>query len=68
MSFPERLFEMRTSRGLTQKQVYEGVGMSPLGYEYGTCEPAYQKLFSRADLVNVSLDYLVGKSNNPQRI
>ena len=71
MSFLERLLEVRTSKGFTQKQVYEDVGMSPLGYqryEYGTGEPAYQKLLDLADLVNVSLNYLVGRSNNPKRL
>ena len=45
MSFAERLKELRTSKGLTQKQVYEAVCMSAIGYqryEYGDREPAYQ--------------------------
>lgn len=71
MSFPERLVELRKSRQFTQKQVYEGVGMSPIGYqryEYGDREPAYKQLLALADFFNVSLDYLVGRSDNPQRI
>ncbi len=71
MSFSERLVELRKNHSLTQKQVYEGVGMSPLGYqryEYGQREPAYKQLISLADFFNVSLDYLVGRSDNPQRI
>ena len=71
MSFPERLTELRKERQLTQKQVYEGVGMSPIGYqryEYGDREPAYQKLLALADFFNVSIDYLVGRSDNPARI
>ena len=69
MSFPERLIELRKARRLTQRQVWEGVKMSPLGYqryEYGTREPAYQKLLALADFFNVSLDYLVGRTNNPK--
>ncbi len=71
MSFSERLVELRKNHSLTQKQVYEGVGMSPLGYqryEYGQREPAYKQLISLADFFNVSLDYLVGRSDNPQRL
>ena len=71
MSFPERLTELRKERQLTQKQVYEGVGMSPIGYqryEYGDREPAYKKLLALADFFNVSIDYLVGRSDNPARI
>jgi transcriptional regulator with XRE-family HTH domain len=70
MTFAERLVELRKSRGLTQKQVYEGVSMSMLGYqryEYGEREPAFQKLIALADYFNVSLDYLVGRSDDPAR-
>ena len=70
MSFSERLKELRVSRNLTQKQVYEAVGMSALGYqryEYGTREPAYKQLIALADYFDVSLDYLVGRSDDPQR-
>ncbi len=70
MSFAERLKELRTSKGLTQKQVYEAVGMSAIGYqryEYGDREPAYQKLIALADYFDVSLDYLVGRSDDPAR-
>lgn len=70
MSFSERLVELRKSRGLTQKQVYEGVSMSMLGYqryEYGEREPSFQKLIALADYFDVSLDYLVGRSDDPAR-
>lgn len=69
MNFQERLRELRQSRGFTQRQVWEGVGMSPLGYqqyEYGKREPAYQKLLALADFFNVSLDYLAGRTDNPK--
>lgn len=69
MTFAERLVELRTSRNLTQKQVYEAVGMSAPGYqryEYGQREPAYQKLIALADYFNVSIDYLVGRTDNPK--
>ena len=70
MSFAERLKELRTSRNLTQKQVYEAIGMSAIGYqryEYGEREPAYQNLLALADYFDVSLDYLVGRSDEPKR-
>ena len=69
MTFPERLIELRKGRNLTQKQVYENVGLSSLGYqryEYGTREPAFQKLLALADFFNVSIDYLVGRTDNPK--
>ncbi len=70
MTFSERLLELRKARKLTQKQVYEGVGMSMLGYqryEYGEREPSYQKLIALADYFDVSLDYLCGRSDVPER-
>ena len=68
MTFSERLIELRKARNLTQKQVYEGIGMSMLGYqryEYGEREPSYQKLIALADYFDVSLDYRCGRSDNP---
>lgn len=67
MSFSSRLKELRNIRGLSQKAVAEAIGMAPMAYqryEYGTREPAYQKLIALADYFDVSLDYLVG----PQRL
>ena len=70
MTFPERLKELRVSRNLTQKEIADSVGMAPVAYqryEYGTREPAYQKLIALADYFDVSLDYLVGRSDDPTR-
>lgn len=68
MNFNERLKAIRISRNLTQKQVYESVGMSALGYqryEYGDREPAFKNLLALADFFDVSLDYLCGRSDDP---
>jgi transcriptional regulator with XRE-family HTH domain len=70
MSFPERLKMLREVNNFTQKQVYEAINMSAIGYqryEYGTREPAFQKLIALADYFDVSLDYLVGRSDDPKR-
>lgn len=69
MTFSERLKELRLAKGLTQTQVSQSTGMSLLGYqryEYGSREPAYNKLLALADYFNVSLDYLVGRTNKPE--
>ena len=69
MTFPERLKELRISRNLTQKAIADSVGMAPVAYqryEYGTREPAYEKLIALADYFDVSLDYLVGRSDDPE--
>ena len=68
MNFSGRLKEIRLARNLTQKQVYSAVGLSAIGYqryEYGDREPAYQKLLALANFFNVSLDYLTGRTDNP---
>ena len=65
MKFHEKLVQLRKERNLTQKQVYEAVNMSVIGYqryEYGTREPAYKYLIALADFFDVFLDYLVGRS------
>lgn len=70
MSFSDRLKELRLSRNLTQKQVYEAVKMSAIGYqryEYGEREPSFSKLLALADYFDVSLDYLAGRSDDPAR-
>lgn len=69
MTFSERLVFLRKSKELTQKQVYEAIGMSALGYqryEYGSREPAYKYLIALADFFDVSIDYLVGRTDNPE--
>ena len=70
MSFSVRLKELRSARNLSQKTVAESVGMAPMAYqryEYGAREPAFNKLIALADYFDVSLDYLVGRSDDPTR-
>ena len=66
-----RLDELKSSRKLMQKQVAEGAGI-PLRtyrrYENGEREPSASIIVSLADFFDVSTDYLLGRSDNPQRI
>lgn len=69
MIFSERLIYLRKLNNLTQKQVYEAIKMSQIGYqryEYGKREPAFKNLIALADYFNVSIDYLVGRTDNPE--
>lgn len=71
MDFPSRLKQLRSDRGLTQKQVSESTGIDTMAYqryEYGTRDPAFSKLIALADYFDVSLDYLVGRSDEPRRL
>ena len=70
MTFSERLVELRKSRGLTQKQLAADLQLSELAiqhYEAQRRKPAFDVLLSVADYFNVSLDYLVGRSDIPER-
>ena len=71
MDYADRIVFLRKSRQMTQKQVAAAVGLSTNGfqsYERRTRKPAYDVLLSLADYFNVSIDYLVGRSNNPTRL
>lgn len=62
--------KIRLERGFTQKQVADGIGISEVGlqnYENGRRKPAFDVLISLADFYDVSLDYLVGRSDDPAR-
>ena len=69
MNFQERLIELRKMHNITQRNVSDAIEMSPLGYqryEYGAREPAFRKLIALADFYHVSIDYLVGRTDNPE--
>lgn len=71
MDYGDRIFQLRKSHGLTRKQLAVSTGMSEESvkcYERRSSKPAYDGLMSLADFFNVSIDYLVGRSNNPARL
>lgn len=68
--FGEHLKNLRKSKGLTQKQLAEKLNVSERGiqnYELGERKPTYDILIAIADFFDVSLDYLVGRSDDPKR-
>lgn len=69
-NFGTHLKALRQSKNLTQKQLAENIGASESGiqnYELGTRKPTYDMLIALADYFDVSLDYLVGRSDDPKR-
>lgn len=71
MSFTERLNELLNERQLGKSDVVSGTGISKSAYyRYisGEREPTTSALLALADYFNVSLDYLVGRSNSPARV
>lgn len=70
ISFGKRLYELRTSRSLNQKQLGEIVGLSHKAIstmESGTRYTTIEKLVQLADYFDVSTDYLLGLSDDPNR-
>ena len=66
-----RLKELRLSRGLTLKAMAEQLHMVQRNYqryETGEVDPPLSKVIALADYFDVSLDYLVGRSDKPERI
>ena len=62
--------KVRLERGFTQKQVADGLNIPEKGYqryEYGKVVPSALVLIALADFYDVSLDYLVGRSDDPAR-
>lgn len=69
-TFSERLKELRKQHNVTQKHVAIQIGMSERNYqdlEYGKFNPNHESLLKLADYFNVSLDYLVGRSDDNKR-
>lgn len=70
MTCKERIKELRISKGLTQKQLAEETRLSERGiqnYELGERVPTLQAAIALADFFDVSLDYLVGRSDVAER-
>lgn len=62
--------KIRLERKLTQKQIAEGIGITEQAYqryEYGKVIPSATVLIALADYFDVSLDYLCGRSDVPER-
>ena len=69
-AFAGRLKQLRTAAGLTQKEAAKALGMPEAmwqKYESGERVPTLGKTAMIADLFNVSLDYLAGRTNDPKR-
>ena len=67
--FSERLKKLRLSKEIRQKDIAENIGITLRAYQYyetATKEPTMSKLSSLADYFNVSIDYLVGRTDNPE--
>ena len=65
--FSEKIRQLRKDRHLTQAEVAKEVGLSARGYqdlELGA-KPRYDALLHLADFYDVSVDWLMGRTDNP---
>lgn len=66
--FSERLKQTRKFKKLSQKDVAHHLCIDRTtytNYEIGKSKPTFEKLVEIADFFNVSVDYLLGRTNNP---
>lgn len=65
-TFSERFRSLRNDRGWSQQQLADELGISKSSvnmYERGAREPGFETMEIIADLFNVDMDYLYGRSN-----
>ncbi|MBP2072288.1 helix-turn-helix domain-containing protein [Thermoanaerobacterium butyriciformans] len=65
--FPERLRRLREEKGLLQRELAEKLNLSRVAithYEQGKRFPEWGTLQKMADLFNVSVDYLLGRTEH----
>lgn len=70
MGFAERLKELRAERQVTQLMLAQALGMTDRTfrkYEARSIDPTLSVLIALADYFDVSLDYLVGRSDVRER-
>lgn len=69
MTYGSRIAKLRKSRGLTQMQLSDALEISRASlalYEQNRREPDSTMLTKISNYFNVSIDYLVGRTDNPQ--
>lgn len=68
--FKLRLKDLRETKGISQKQLanFLNVSQGSVGnWESGTREPNFDIIKKIADYFDVSADYLIGRTDNPQQ-
>lgn len=69
-TFAQRMKQLRKEKNLKQQQLADQFSVklrTYQGYEYGESYPEVAKLIAIADFFDVSLDYLVGRSEERER-
>ncbi|MCM3127725.1 MULTISPECIES: helix-turn-helix transcriptional regulator [unclassified Paenibacillus] len=71
MDYGHRIAELREKRGMTQEElsnVLEITRASLSHYEKGRRKPDFETLTRLADTFNVSVDYLLGRTSQPEMV
>lgn len=69
--YGERMKLLRKERKVPQQQLADLMGVKIRGYQYyehETTEPTISALIALADFYDVSIDYLVGRSDHRERM
>ena len=67
-AFADRLRNLRQKKNIMSKTMAELLNITPRNYqryETGEVDPPTSKLIKLADYFDVSTDYLLGRTNNP---
>jgi transcriptional regulator with XRE-family HTH domain len=67
MSFGTRIIEIRKEKGMSQDQLAKALGATPTTvgrYERDEVKPSIEMAVKIAEALDVSLDYLTGRSKN----
>ncbi|MCS7463906.1 helix-turn-helix domain-containing protein [Paenibacillus doosanensis] len=68
MKYGERIASLREKHSLTQEGLSSKLGITRASlshYENNRREPDYETIVSIANLFNVSIDYLIGRTDDP---
>ncbi|MGO4496790.1 helix-turn-helix transcriptional regulator [Paenibacillus sp. 2RAB27] len=71
MKYGDRIALLREKRGLTQEDLSVKIGISRASlshYETNRREPDYETINKIANFFNVSIDYLLGRTNHQQTV
>ena len=69
MTFSKRLINLQENRGIPKKDIYSACNISRIAYyryEIGERFPNYETLLALADFFDVSVDYLMCRTDNPK--
>lgn len=71
LKYGDRIALLREKRGLTQEELSTKIGISRAAlshYETNRREPDYETINKIANFFNVTVDYLLGRTDQPQTV